>query len=71
MRTCSPHYLVKENPCKITFLETYASQEAYRKHIASAYFQKYKQVTMKMVKSLTLSDQTPMNPANVIKNYIE
>ena len=33
----------KENPCQITILETYASREAYDKHIASAHFQKYKQ----------------------------
>lgn len=36
----------KDNPCNITILETYASQEAYRKHIASAHFQKYKQGTL-------------------------
>lgn len=28
----------KENPCRITILETYASQEAYKKHIASVHF---------------------------------
>ena len=33
----------KENPCNITILETYASQEAYKSHIASEHFQKYKQ----------------------------
>lgn len=46
----------KENPCKITILETYASREAYEKHIASKHFQKYKQGTLHMVKSLVLSD---------------
>ena len=61
----------KENPCKITILETYASKEAYNKHIASAHFQKYKQGTLHMVKSLELSDQTPLNPANRINNFIE
>ena len=40
----------KENPCQITILETYASREAYDKHIASAHFQKYKQGTLHMVK---------------------
>lgn len=29
----------KENPCKVTILETYASREAYEKHIASEHFQ--------------------------------
>ncbi len=32
----------KDNPCIITILEIYASQEAYRNHIASTHFQKYK-----------------------------
>ena len=61
----------KENPCKITILETYASREAYDKHIASAHFQKYKQGTLHMVKSLELKDQTPLNPANRINNFIK
>ena len=61
----------KENPCQITILETYASREAYDKHIASAHFQKYKQGTLHMVKSLELTDQTPLNPANRINNFIE
>ncbi len=61
----------KENPCRITILETYASQEAYEKHIASQHFQTYKQGTLHMVKSLVLSDQTPLNPANKINNFIE
>lgn len=61
----------KENPCKITILETYASQEAYKSHIASEHFQKYKQGTLHMVKSLELSDQTPLHPANKINNFIQ
>ena len=61
----------KDNPCHITILETYASQEAYRKHIASEHFQHYKQGTLKMVKDLKLIDQTAVNERNVIKNYID
>lgn len=61
----------KENPCKITILETYASKAAYDAHIASDHFQKYKQGTLHMVKSLVLSDQMPLNPANRIENYIQ
>lgn len=61
----------KENSCKITILETYASKEAYDKHIASAHFQKYKQGTLHMVKSLELTDQTPLNPDNRINNFME
>ena len=61
----------KENPCKITILETYASRAAYDRHIASTHFQKYKQETLHMVKSLELTDQTPLNPANRINNFME
>lgn len=61
----------KENPCIITILETYASQEAYRSHIASAHFQKYKQGTLHMVKNLQLLDQTELSPSNNILNYIK
>lgn len=61
----------KENPCKITILETYASREAYDRHITSVHFQKYKQGTQHMVKSLVLSDQIPLNPANRIHNFME
>lgn len=60
----------KGNPCMITILETYASQDAYKKHIASPHFQKYKQGTLKMVKSLRLLDQKPLNPANKIDNFM-
>lgn len=61
----------KDNPRMITILETYANKEAYEKHIASDHFQKYKQGTLHMVKNLELIDQTPLNPANKIVNFIE
>ena len=61
----------KENPHLVTILETYASKDAYEKHVASKHFQKYKQGTLHMVKSLQLCDQTPLNPANKINNFIE
>ncbi len=60
----------KENPCNITILETYASQDDYRRHIASEHFQKYKQGTLHMVDSLVLDDVTPLNPNNIITNII-
>ena len=61
----------KEHPCMVTILETYASREAYEKHIDSEHFRKYKQGTLHMVKSLVLSDQTPLNPANRINNFMQ
>ena len=61
----------KENPCRITILETYASHDAYKSHIASEHFQKYKQGTLHMVDSLVLDDVTPLNPRNTIINFVE
>jgi len=61
----------KEDPNIITILETYSSQEAYKSHIASDHFQKYKQGTLHMVKDLQLLDQTEVNPANHIINFIK
>ena len=60
----------KNSPCLITILETYASQAAYKSHIASPHFQKYKHGTLHMVKSLELRDQTPLNPNSKIINKI-
>ena len=61
----------KENPCKVTILETYASEQAYKSHIASEHFQKYKQGTKRMIKTLVLSDQTPLNPQSQVNNFIQ
>ena len=61
----------KENPCNITILETYASREAYKSHIESEHFRKYKQGTLHMVDSLRLDDVTPLNHDNMIINYIQ
>ena len=61
----------KENPGRITILETYASKQAYENHISSEHFRKYKQGTLHMVKSLELCDQTPLNSRNQIINFIK
>ena len=61
----------KGRPNVVTILETYASKAAYEKHIASPHFRKYKQGTLHMVKSLQLLDQTPVNPASRITNFIQ
>lgn len=61
----------KDDPCIISILEIYASQEAYRAHVASPHFLKYKEGTLHMVKSLRLLDQTPFNQASRIINYLE
>lgn len=61
----------KDNPCRVTILETYASRAAYEQHIASAHFRKYKQATRHMIRRLVLADQTPLDPANRINNFIQ
>ena len=50
----------KENPTRITIMEIYASVEAYKAHIASPHFQKYKVGTEHMVKSLDLVEVDPV-----------
>lgn len=50
----------KENPTRITIMEIYASVDAYKAHIASRHFQKYKVGTQHMVKSLELVEVDPI-----------
>ena len=58
----------KEDPCKIYILEIYASQAAYQSHIQTAHFKKYKEGTVKMVKSLKLIDTMPLvGTGNMVK----
>ncbi len=46
----------KENPTQVRILEIYASKEAYEAHLKTPHFQTYKTTTLKMVKSLKLTD---------------
>lgn len=50
----------KNHPHKITIIETYASKAAYELHIQTAHFQRYKQGTLLMVRSLELIDVDPL-----------
>ena len=52
---------MKEDSTQVRILEIYASQEAYQHHIQTAHFQKYKQGTLHMVKSLKLQDLSPLD----------
>ena len=52
---------MKEDNTQIRILEIYASKEAYQHHIQTAHFQKYKQGTLHMVKSLKLQDLAPLD----------
>ena len=51
-----------ENPAQIRILEIYASEEAYQQHLKTEHFQKYKQGTLHMVKSLKLPTMKPLDP---------
>lgn len=44
------------NPNKIRILEIYRSKEAYKQHLKTSHFLKYKSSTLDMVKSLELID---------------
>jgi len=46
----------KEDPTQIRILEIYANREAYEAHLKTPHFQKYKNSTLNMVKSLKLVD---------------
>ena len=52
----------KKNPCQFRIIEIYADDEAYKAHIASVHFQKYKKGTLHMVKRLALLDHKPLVP---------
>ena len=51
-----------EDSTKIRILEIYASEDAYQQHLKTDHFQKYKQGTLHMVKSLKLPTMKPLDP---------
>ena len=51
-----------EDSTQIRILEIYASDSAYQQHLKTDHFQKYKQGTMHMVKSLRLPSMSPLDP---------
>lgn len=63
-----PMQIIKNNNL-IRILEIYKNEEAYKKHIASVHFQKYKQGTLSMVKSLELVDTYQLVPENFSKIF--
>ena len=60
---------LKEDSTQIRILEIYTSQEAYQHHIQTAHFQKYKQGTLHMVKSLKLQDLSPLSTGTMDKIF--
>ena len=58
----------KANPCTVYILEVYADDAAYKAHISTAHFKKYKEGTATMVKSLRLIDTAPLVTAEFLKS---
>lgn len=57
----------KEHPTRFTILEIYADSTAYRAHLQTPHFIKYKTATKDMVKSLELIETVPLVPFMKIK----
>ena len=52
----------KELPTSIRIVEIYRSEEAYKAHLATPHFRKYKDGTPHMIKSLELVPMHPLDP---------
>ncbi|MGV3558922.1 putative quinol monooxygenase [Larkinella arboricola] len=50
----------KKQPTQVTILEIYANDDAYKAHLQTPHFKKYKSTTLNMVKSLELVDVVPI-----------
>ncbi len=57
----------QEQPNHLTILEIYDNPEAYRSHIASPHFVKYKEGTLDMVTKLDLIDCDPLSAQMPLK----
>lgn len=57
----------KNNPTHITILEIYADAAAYKSHVQTPHFIKYKTGTKDMVRSLELVESVPIVPGMKIK----
>ena len=51
----------KESPTSIRIVEIYRSEEAYKAHLATPHFRKYKDGTPHMIKSLELVPMRPLD----------
>ena len=51
---------LKDSPAQIRIFETYADVSAYKTHIETPHFQKYKNLTRDMIRSLKLVETDPI-----------
>lgn len=52
----------QKDPNRFRIIEIYADEQAYRDHLATPHFKKYKSSTLHMVKRLELIDHEPLAP---------
>jgi quinol monooxygenase YgiN len=57
----------KNNPTHVIVLEVYAGDSAYRAHLQSPHFKKYKMGTKDMVKALELTEVVPIGLESKLK----
>ena len=55
----------KESPTFIRIVEIYRSEEAYKEHLATPHFRKYKDGTPHMIKSLELVPMRPLDESSM------
>jgi len=58
----------KNNPTHVTVFEIYENKEAYKSHLLTSHFLKYKTGTKEMVKSLELVETVPIALETKYKN---
>ncbi len=59
----------KETPNIIRIVEIYRDEDAYRAHLATPHFRKYKEGTLHMIKSLNLVPMDPLDTPNMNKIF--
>jgi len=59
----------KDNPTQVKILEIYANTEAYKSHLKTPHFMKYKATTFKMVKSLRLIDMDAIDTETMFEIF--
>jgi 4-carboxymuconolactone decarboxylase len=59
----------QQDPTQVRILEIYSSVEAYKAHINTPHFQKYKTTTLHMVRSLKLIDMESIDPATMTRAF--
>lgn len=62
---------MKEDSTQVRIIEIYRSPSAYKSHLKTKHFLKYKTGTLHMVKSLKLPDMRPLDPKAMPEIFIK